>query len=389
MTMLHNEIAQAEVIESRKAICDTVRLQIKFGDFEIIEDKFEPPAEKVIKFYGRGKMVSYQYMSMTDKKMHHYKPRLALKNEARNGGRKVFLYIDLSLPKLLYGNNLQEVCDQDFKPLIKKLCREMLEMGVLVKPNVLAHAHVCAFHSCKNIVLPKNISTQYVIEKIGKISLGARLGTGHTDYLNGGHCARFHTNTYEIAVYDKIADIKQAHISPKRCVDHKSHRDFQDINIEELNDLQVFRIEIRLNNAKILRNKLAEAGISFESGHEITFCDIFKSEVSSKLNILFWQKIQEEGKQVYLLEDSSENMLLHLGNIKLLKKFEFIGMAKVINDCGAPYVRRLMGKNVTALKLFNLIKNYEPDDKILMKIFEGIGKKIAKNDVIILPDKQI
>lgn len=384
MTTQPNQLATDE-ITGRKAICDTVKLRLNLGDFEIIEDKFDTSVNKILEYFGRGITTAYQGMTAEDKRQLHYKPKLFLTNAPQAGGRKIFLYIELSLPKLLYGNNLQEVCDQDFKPIILKLREVLLEMGIKVSPKVLANAPIIRYHSCKNIILPKGVATQYIVGNVAKINFGARSGNGHTDYLNGGHCARFHYNDYEIAVYDKIADIRQMQFSPKRCVDEETHRDFQNIDVEKLGNLQVLRLEIRLNNAKVLRRKLAKVGIFFEEDHTITFRDVFNSEIARKLNAHYWKKIYEAGRQIYFLQDGSESVLLNLGTAKLLKKFEFIGMAKVIDDCGAPYVKRLIGKNVTALKLFSLVKHYEPDNKTLMKIFAYIGKKLVANDAIVLP----
>lgn len=369
----------------RKAICDTVRLRLRQSDFEIVEDKFDSPVSKVLGYFGRGTSTTYQGMSAEDKRLNRYKPRLWLINGQQHGGRSIYLLIDVSLPKLLYGNNLQEVCDQDFKPLVLKLREVLLEMGIKVSPKVLANAQIIRYHSCKNVILPNGVATQYVVSNVAKINFGARSGTGHTDYLNGGHCARFHYNDYEIAVYDKIADIKQMQFSPKRSVDEESHRDFQNIDVEKLGNLQVLRLEVRLNNSKVLRRKLAKVGFLFEEGNPITFRDVFDSEIARKLNVYYWKQICKAGRQIYFLQDGGESMLLDLGNTKLLKKLEFIGMAKVIDDCGAPYVKRLIGKNATALKLFNLVKHYEPDNKTLMNIFVGIGKKLVANDAIVLP----
>lgn len=384
MTTQPNQLA-ADTLTGRKAICDTVKLRLNLGDFEIIEDKFDTSVNKILGYFGRGIATAYQGMTTEDKRQLHYKPKLFLTNAPQAGGRKIFLYIELSLPKLLYGNNLQEVCDQDFKPLIRKLRDILFEMGVKVSPRVLANAQIVRYHSCKNIILPNGVATQYIVSNVAKVNFGARSGTGHTDYLNGGHCARFHYNDYEIAVYDKIADIRQMQFSPKRSVDEESHRDFQNIDIEKLGNLQVLRLEVRLNNSKVLRRKLAKVGFLFEEGNTITFRDVFDSEIARKLNVYYWKQICKAGRQIYFLQDGSESMLWNLGNTKLLKKLEFIGMAKVIDDCGAPYVKRLIAKNATALKLFNLVKNYEPDNKTLMNIFVGIGKQLVANDVIVLP----
>lgn len=371
-----------------KAICDTIRIKLNLNDFKIIEDKFDSPVNKVLSYYGRGIATAYQGMTAEDKRLNHYKPKLLLINGMQHGGRNVYLQIDVSIPKLLYGNNLQEVCDQDFKQSVLKLQKVLIEMGISASPKILANAPIVRFHSCKNIILPRGLATQMVVSNVSKIYFGARSSSGHTDYLNGGHCARFHYNEYEIAVYDKIADIQQMRFSPKRCVDDEAHRSFQNIDINKLGNLQVLRLEVRLNTSKVIRQKLTEVGITFDEGHIITLRDVFSSEISRRLNAHYWKKICEAGRSIYALNDNSENIMANLGNMKLKKKIEFLGMLKLIDDCGASYARKLIGKNVTSLKLFNIVRNYSPDDRTLIKIFGDIGRSIVKDEVIVLPTEE-
>lgn len=176
--------------------------------------------------------------------------------------------------------------------------------------------------------------------------------------------------------------------SPKRCVDDEAHRNFQNIDINKLGNLQVLRLEVRLNTSKVIRQKLAEIGITFDEGHIITLRDVFSSEISRRLNAHYWKKICEAGRSIYAMNDNSENIMANLGNTKLKKKIEFLGMLKLIDDCGASYARKLIGKNVTSLKLFNLVRNYSPDDRTLIKIFGDIGRSIVKDEVIVLPTEE-
>ena len=48
----------------------------------------------------------------------------------------------------------------------------------------------------------------------------------------------------------------------------------------------------------------------------------------------------------------------------------------------------MIGKNVTSLKLFNIVRNYSPDDRTLIKIFGDIGRSIVKDEVIVLPTEE-
>ncbi|MBQ9235407.1 MAG: hypothetical protein IJ184_02960 [Alphaproteobacteria bacterium] len=388
MMIIQSNLTRPEEITEHKAICDTIRLQFNFEDFEIFEDKFDTAVDTVLNFHGYGTAQSFQNMTTEDKRNHYYKPRLALKSEPRPTGRKISLYLDASLPKLLYGNNLQEVCDQDFRQIVLRMRDTMLDMGVKISPKTIATAHVCRYHCCKNIILPDEITTQFIINECAKIDLGNRLGNGYTTYANGGHCARFHANTFEVATYDKIADIKQKGISPKRCVDEESHREFQEIDIKKLGNLQVFRLEVRLNNAKTIRRKFAEANICFDKGQDITFRDVFKSSVARQMNLYSWKKICEAGYPIFCLQDNSKIMLDRLpSSIKFIKKLEILGLTKVIDDYGVPYVKKLVGRNTTLSKLFKFLQSYKPDNQKTLKAFKFIEQKISENDVIVLPIK--
>jgi hypothetical protein len=90
-----------------------------------------------------------------------YKPCLTLSNcIGPSGHRDIMLKVELSLPKLLFGNNFQELRYKDFSLITKKLVEKLECMGVEIDENVLAHAHVSAIHYAKNIVL-KDGSTPF------------------------------------------------------------------------------------------------------------------------------------------------------------------------------------------------------------------------------------
>lgn len=154
-----------------KAICDTIRIKLNLNDFKIIEDKFDSPVNKVLSYYGRGIATAYQGMTAEDKRLSHYKPKLLLINGMQHGGRNVYLQIDVSIPKLLYGNNLQEVCDQDFKQSVLKLQKVLIEMGISARPKILANAPIIRFHSCKNIILPRGLQHKWLSAMFLKFTL--------------------------------------------------------------------------------------------------------------------------------------------------------------------------------------------------------------------------
>lgn len=374
-------------MRSSKAICDTVALKICKDDFKITKpDLFNPSATTVLNYRGKGTIQAFQTMTAQDKLNHKYKPKLAIKREQRVGGYENSLYIELSLPKLIYGNNLQEVCDDDFSKILHKLKEILEQMGVIVELNTLRFAHVCRFHSCKNVILPDGLSTVFIVSELAKEYIGHQFDNGQTNYKNGGHCIRFHTNEYEIAAYDKMMDIKQLKKSAKRCTDDESHRDFQNIDISQFGNLQVFRLENRLNTAKVIRRKLKEAGVNYDESKDLTFDFMYDSDISQKLNCYFWKRMINAGSLIFRLNENSKTIWGKLCNsLKQIKLLAVIGLWQLIRDCGMPYVRNILNKTPTIRNLFKILKDYQDDDDWKEKIFEQIGKAIEENKVIQLP----
>ncbi|MCH8908784.1 MAG: MBL fold metallo-hydrolase [Candidatus Heimdallarchaeota archaeon] len=86
---------------------------------------------------------------------HGYLPRLTL--IARNDKEKFILQlkIEFSAPKILYGNNFDELTGENFYELIAELKEKLKIMGVVTTEDKLIDANISAIHSSKNIILDK------------------------------------------------------------------------------------------------------------------------------------------------------------------------------------------------------------------------------------------
>jgi hypothetical protein len=100
-------------------VIDTLALTLRRNMFQITDpDKFTPSAPW-IEDYGKSMQSIKSKQNPTKKELLHgiYKPRLTLSycfTSART--RELMLRIELSLPKLLYDNNFDELQYKDFKP---------------------------------------------------------------------------------------------------------------------------------------------------------------------------------------------------------------------------------------------------------------------------------
>ena len=191
---------------------DTIVLSLTPELYQISEpDKFKPAAHWILEA-SKNKEARLKYRSITSKQNATkkellngiYKPHLTLAY-CRNiqGIIEPLLKIELSLPKLLYGNNFNELQYKDFKTITSKLAATLATMGVIVTPKDLTHASVLAIHYSKNIPLTDGSTPYHYINKIKEANVRLSLDTNQTDYRNEGHSYKWHCNSYEV-VFEKF-----------------------------------------------------------------------------------------------------------------------------------------------------------------------------------------
>jgi hypothetical protein len=182
---------------------DTVVLTLTKGMFYINEpDLFEPSARLVLgdglSIGGKGYIVAKQNPRKRDLENGIYKPRLTLTNRFNGtGGREPTLKIELSLPKLLFGNNFDELVASDFSFVAELLKSRLRDMGVRVMDETLKNAPVSSVHYAKNIPLTDGTTPHYIIGKIKEANLA---------------------DVYLIANGNHTANIQEAHIAIYHCL---------------------------------------------------------------------------------------------------------------------------------------------------------------------------
>ena len=149
---------------------DTVVLLLSSDMYKITDpDKFVPSARWITNSSTSAVHGIQSKQNPTKKELLAgiYKPRLTLcyRTNARNT-LVIVLKIELSLPKLFYGNNFQELKGKDLQPLLQKLSDTLGQMEVIVAPSDLARAPLVAVHYSKNIVLKDGSTPYHYINKI-------------------------------------------------------------------------------------------------------------------------------------------------------------------------------------------------------------------------------
>ena len=118
---------------------DTIIFNLSKDMYHISDpDKFQPSAHWALETATQTALGIQSRQHATKKELLAgiYKPRLTLFYRP-HGEKQVMLKIELSLPKLFFGNNFQELKQKDLQPLLSKLSSTLDQMGVIIAPSIL------------------------------------------------------------------------------------------------------------------------------------------------------------------------------------------------------------------------------------------------------------
>jgi hypothetical protein len=277
---------------------DTIALTLDQHEFEVLDPgRFSPSAQGLLnppyyKLGGRGVFQCVQNPTKKDFAEGRYGPRLTLAKRIRQGGFSITLRIEFSAPKLLFGNNFDELRSRDFDAVADTLHRALTGMGVGVSTETLRAARVSTIHYSKNMAFTDYTNCSMVMRELGRIDLNQRLDLSHTDYRNEGHAIRYHANNFEVTFYDKLKDLRKARVSEKRAIeqDYGGQRDLFATPGMFLKQLEVLRMEVRLGNrAKIMR-VMGQVGAAVEP----TFAALFDMGVAKAVLRHFWADVSRQ-----------------------------------------------------------------------------------------------
>lgn len=292
-----------------------------------------------------GRIKAYGNPTHSDKQRGIYKPRVTYSEQIRTGASRTYqLAIELSLPKLIYGNNFSELSDSDFTNITQELASALKQhYGIVVTPRQLEQASVAKVDYSKNIIFTNHTPISSIVSHMAKANIAKTFDVQKTDFKNGGLAYHAkHTNSLDVVMYDKIADLKQSAISEKRTEEKDGY--VQRSLLKQLysnQHLSVARFEVRLNRASKLRDELVSRGLV----EELTFRELFSSRVSQKVLTHHWKIIFERIPKVPLDNQSVEGLLLNLKksepNITLTNALAIIGYEYLKKELSSRYMRNV------------------------------------------------
>ncbi len=279
------------------------------------------------------------------KKLGVYQPRLTYLERPTGKHMKSYeLSIELSLPKLMYGNNFSELSDSDFPEVIKRLS-EVLKTtyDIWLFQHQIEQASVRKIDYSKNIVFTDQTPVSTIASNMRKAGISRVYDVQNTDFRNGGYVYHIHTNSLDIAIYDKVADLKQEKISPKRSIEKDGYTQFNLLDgLEKQKRVTVARFEIRFNGLRKIRSELKAIGNTCDT----TFKELFSLDISRKVLLRHWEALFDRIPKALLDTDTPEQLLLNIAKtnpeMKAREALAIMGMRLLLDDHDERYLRNLI-----------------------------------------------
>lgn len=372
---------------------DTITIRLSQNEFKILDHiKFNPDCYNFFyppypKIGSRRYTDAYQNPTKTELKDGIYKPQLTLRRRMQGSDDSIYLYIQFSAPKVLFSNNFDELTDSDLEQILSKLTASLSNMGVMLRIKDLRDAKVIKIHYSKNIILPEYVIPSMLIGEIKKVDFNLHNELTERDYRNAGHSIRFHTNNYELIIYDKKKDLQKSMHSDKRAIENGNSIQLNLFDeIKKKKHFEVIRIESRLNNASWIKKEL---GISKQNQ---TIKTLFSSTLSSKVLKSSWRRLLNQYSYLKCKTDDKEkflaNFMISNPDVRLtnaLATYAFLDLAK---SMGIGKFRNLIQhkySNKTWYSLRKTIENYNLNGN-LPNHLEAISKILSQFEPVRLRD---
>lgn len=269
--------------------------------------------------------------------------------DAENKQVKYVMIVTFSIPKLLYGNSVQEVSDKELGKVVAALQHALSRAGIQVEQPDLYSARVTAIHFCKNIFLPRDVLLQDILAELQRTDLNKTVDVTTKESKNGGRTLHIYSGVEERVFYDKVTDA----LRPKNKRKDKGYIDHERAVIDEfgLHDIEIFRYEFRIKKAQSVERVINRA-LDRKPRSYVAFKDVFTPDLSKQLLLTSWRDLlgRPENQLAllgpadkfkvlqHIVENARAQSTVHSMNNALTS----YGITAVVQDHGAKEFKRLI-----------------------------------------------
>lgn len=302
-----------------------------------------------------------------------YRPRV----RGIHRGRAKLIQVELSLPKLIYGNNVDELCDKDFDRVLQKLSMRLAEQGIIISPLRLRRCTISAVHYSKNINLHR-YSVASALAKIARVKVPGFMDVTRNRYSNDGHVLHLYTKAHSLVAYDKMKDI----VKPKSRATDKDQTP-QQMSLfaknPKLKNEQILRLEVRLSQ----KRKVQEVINPDNPKQEVTFEQAFSEALSQKVLQDYWSRyISSSALQFSEIRSplTIAKMLAHKGTPNNAKDLIYLtGLCLLSQDSnGLTELRGIIERNYSRQTWYRVSKDCKRLNEAMIEYQEEWVKEVEE-----------
>jgi len=278
---------------------DTIVLTLNSNTF----DRIANPDGQKWELYSRGGAYQKYIKQHTaaQKKDGKTRPRMRVIKR----GEGFALQLECSLPKMMWGDNVNELCDADFPDVLEMLHNRLLEQDIFASKEHLRNAVVSSVHFGKNIVLEDSYSVQPILSDLAKVNLPQYLNITRDRYPDAGHALHLaHTKNHELVFYDKVKDLNKT--KPRAVDKEQTQKQFSLFDWKKVELVpEILRIEARYGDKRQVR----QAVFGPKSKEEVRFKDVFSHSVAMAALRREWGAIKSKSVSIFTSPVQPQTML--------------------------------------------------------------------------------
>jgi hypothetical protein len=357
---------------------DTIILKVPTLNYHIFDHSRFNPSTRNLEFVNPSSVKYINNATSEETKKLIYRPRLTITKRAKG---VIPLKIEFSIPKMIFGNNLDEVNNGHLPLLLSKLQLSLEQMGVHVNYENLSKAPVSNIHYSKNFIFNNGWTSTLIIKELSKVNLTKHLDLSKISFKNEGTSLQYYSKVHSFVIYDKIKDLEQ---SLSRAIDkdqNKIQKNLLKLLKEKFKRPEILRLEVRLTNKRKLLSTVSKLGFGIK---EPTLSNLFSSKISQKVLSSYWDNyIYDHNLFLFLAKKDPCNLLRDLMNygINPKKAIYLIGILACGKDQGMRELRQIVLSH-SSLRTWQRIS-------IDTKKLNELTQTLPKDDFIEIISKQL
>jgi hypothetical protein len=337
---------------------DTVCLLIPQSQVVLMGENGEPVQKWDIQAIAENYTKYVKNPSPKHKASGLYFPRVT--SYSRRFQQEPQVKIEFSVPKLLFLNNVEELCDDQFTEILEALQDRLRRMQIRIFRQVLKNATVSSVHFGRNFVFQDGQTATSIISQLQKIDIRKSFDFARSRYINEGQSLCCHTSAHELIFYDKIADLTKG---KKRSID----RDQTALQMDLFRNtrirghpLEILRMEVRL----VQKQKINAVFHKLQLPKNPKFEQVFNSNTSKKVLSYYWQELIRARNQGVLMPlsqpiDLAKRIRLTMPDINPKQVLFQVGLLTLAqNENGLREFRNLFSKASHDRTWSRLMKEY-------------------------------